>query len=265
MNIVLPSTRRFYVYKLIDPTMNQPFYVGKGTGDRMYQHVWYHDRLYETTTHNNQLLKNKIRKVLRTAGKVHIQRYVCRSEQQAFDIEKALIRRYGRRDNKTGILCNMTDGGEGVSGHIRSEQWREQSRRRQINHSRGYDQYTLSGQYVCSFSTLQQVRDTIKGIDTGSLSRCVNNKIRSVSGFRWTWKDVSLHSWNPTKKTWTNPHKGKNFRPVLQYTKDGVYVATFPSMVQAAKSVNKHPNTLLECCKGRSKTAGGFVWKYLAI
>jgi hypothetical protein len=31
---------KFYVYALIDPLSGDPFYVGKGTGKRMYQHWW---------------------------------------------------------------------------------------------------------------------------------------------------------------------------------------------------------------------------------
>lgn len=35
------------------------------------------------------------------------------TRKEAIRIEKELIKKYGRLDLKTGILCNMTDGGEG--------------------------------------------------------------------------------------------------------------------------------------------------------
>ena len=46
------------------------------------------------------------------------------SEQTAFDYEEKLILFYGRKDLGTGLLRNMTDGGEGVAGWIPDEEWR---------------------------------------------------------------------------------------------------------------------------------------------
>lgn len=45
-------------------------------------------------------------------------------EQTALDYEKKLILFYGRKDLGTGLLRNMTDGGEGVSGWIPNQEWR---------------------------------------------------------------------------------------------------------------------------------------------
>jgi hypothetical protein len=46
------------------------------------------------------------------------------SEQTAFNYEESLILFYGRKDLGTGLLRNMTNGGEGVSGWIPDEEWR---------------------------------------------------------------------------------------------------------------------------------------------
>lgn len=43
--------------------------------------------------------------------------YDSLTEQDAFQKESSLIAHYGRRDTGTGCLMNMSDGGEGNSGH----------------------------------------------------------------------------------------------------------------------------------------------------
>ena len=42
------------------------------------------------------------------------------SEAEAFESEIALIELFGRKDNGTGCLRNLTNGGEGVAGHRHS-------------------------------------------------------------------------------------------------------------------------------------------------
>ncbi len=50
--------------------------------------------------------------------------------------------------------------------------------------------------------------------------------------------------------------------PVYQFTMEGEFVRLHRSIVDAGSSINKHANTILECCAKRSKHAGGFVWRY---
>jgi len=47
------------------------------------------------------------------------------SWEDACELEMFLISEYGRRDNKTGILVNMTDGGEGFFGGTHTKEARE--------------------------------------------------------------------------------------------------------------------------------------------
>lgn len=48
--------------------------------------------------------------------------------ENACEVEKGMITAYGRRDLGTGQLVNMTDGGDGTSGIVRSEEWKQARR-----------------------------------------------------------------------------------------------------------------------------------------
>jgi hypothetical protein len=47
------------------------------------------------------------------------------SEQDAFWLENVCIVGWGRKDKGEGPLVNMSDGGEGSSGAIRSDEWKQ--------------------------------------------------------------------------------------------------------------------------------------------
>jgi len=107
----------FYVYKLIDPNNMIPFYIGKGK-DFRYKH---HFNFNSNKNKNNHKI-NKIKKIISTGGEVIIE-IIFRSddEKRVIEKEKEMILKYGRRDNGTGILTNLTDGGEGLSGYKPSD------------------------------------------------------------------------------------------------------------------------------------------------
>jgi len=53
-----------------------------------------------------------------------------------------------------------------------------------------------------------------------------------------------------------------NKKRVMQFTKDDIFVQEFESVNEAAESINVTPSSVTVCLKGRSKSAGGFKWKY---
>lgn len=57
-------------------------------------------------------------------------------------------------------------------------------------------------------------------------------------------------------------HTGTGFRPILQYTKGGVFVKEWESIVGAAKYYNTNPANISHCISGRNKSCMGFVWKH---
>jgi hypothetical protein len=91
----------FYVYAYLRED-STPYYIGKGSGKR----AW-------STNRTINLPADKSRIVMLAENL---------SEPQAFELEKQKIAEYGRINTGTGILRNMTDGGEGSSGRIHSEE-----------------------------------------------------------------------------------------------------------------------------------------------
>jgi len=111
----------FYVYVYRDPRPtknNQPVYVGKGTGDRDLSH-------WSRGSHNKPfqdfIAHLKVRGLVALCERV----LETESEAEAFAKEIKLIALYGRRDLKKGPLFNLTDGGEGASGAIRTDEAKE--------------------------------------------------------------------------------------------------------------------------------------------
>lgn len=106
----------FYVYVYRDPRPtknNQPVYVGKGTGDRDLSH-------WSRGSHNKPfqdfIAHLKVRGLVAPCERV----FETNVETEAFAKEIELIALYGRRNTGTGTLFNLTDGGEGASGTIRT-------------------------------------------------------------------------------------------------------------------------------------------------
>jgi hypothetical protein len=119
----------FYVYELWNPLKNLPFYVGKGQYDRCFHHIL---KLHDPNQFHNRHKKHTIQKILNENEKVIIKIVFSGKEDDCLSEEVRLIKKYGRRDIGTGILTNLTDGGEGVSGKIYSEEEKEKRRQRML-------------------------------------------------------------------------------------------------------------------------------------
>ncbi len=113
------NEQKYYVYKYVDPTTNTPFYIGKGQGDRYIYH------LKNLNDNTNPHKTNKIKKLL-NEGYVPIINLIKTglTETQSFELEKKLIKKYGRIDLGDGCLVNLSDGGEGQSGWVPTEEYK---------------------------------------------------------------------------------------------------------------------------------------------
>jgi hypothetical protein len=93
----------WYVYRLIDPRNGQTFYVGKGRGDRVFQHI--RGALKEEDTSDEMDLKRKIILDIQRANLsvLHvIHRHGLESSEAAYEVEAALMDAYYGLTNISG-------------------------------------------------------------------------------------------------------------------------------------------------------------------
>lgn len=97
------TTYQHYVYAYLRED-GSPYYIGKGKGDRAFK-------------------KHRIATPTDRSRIVFLETNL--SDIGSLALERRYIRWYGRKDLGTGILRNLTDGGEGASGTSVSEKTRE--------------------------------------------------------------------------------------------------------------------------------------------
>ena len=98
----MKDSERFYTYAYLRED-GTPYYIGKGKGDRAY-FKWRRGVKPPKDKSRIMYLKQNL------------------NEEEAFKHEIYLIAVFGRKDLGTGILRNRTNGGEGSSGLIHSEE-----------------------------------------------------------------------------------------------------------------------------------------------
>ena len=55
---------------------------------------------------------------------------------------------------------------------------------------------------------------------------------------------------------------GKCSKPVLQFTLDGILIKEYASIRQVERDNGFNHQNIINCCKGKYKTAYNFIWKY---
>lgn len=55
----------------------------------------------------------------------------------------------------------------------------------------------------------------------------------------------------------------KASKSVIQLSKDNEYISNYQSIKEASKTLNIDASHISDVCKGKRKSAGGFIWRYL--
>jgi hypothetical protein len=99
------TSEHYFVYILLNPLKDYlPFYVGKGSRNRIKEHLW---ETAETTSNRHKF--NTVKKILASGfDEIPFVKWIDGiDEETAYRIEEVLIRWYGRRVDG-GILTNLS-------------------------------------------------------------------------------------------------------------------------------------------------------------
>jgi group I intron endonuclease len=146
------------------------------------------------------------------------------NKEDAYDLEKELISWYDSTNPNKGY--NRAGGGHGSSGVKISEETRQRLRE---SHTGIKNPHTLEWNEKISAGNIGKKKPH------AGVPRSAECRVKI---------SVSL-----SKK-------------VCQYDRDGNLIEVFPSIREAASVLNIKNQNISACCRGKAKTAGGFVWKY---
>ena len=125
--------KKYYVYQLVDPRNNKPFYIGKGTGNRAYQHAKFKDG------NENPYKDRKIKSILKENLDIIVELLYdnLTDENTAYDLEEQVIEKIGI-ENLTNIAKDrippsrlgwvpsketLEKRSKSLKGIVRTEEW----------------------------------------------------------------------------------------------------------------------------------------------
>jgi hypothetical protein len=226
---------RYYLYRHVRIDKNEPFYIGIGTKQaRTFNSAKSeYRRAYETSRKESYIWNNIVSK---TNYEVQI---IFESDDYNFikGKEEEFISLYGRIDKNTGVLSNMTNGGDGFIGYVPSKEKIEKHKlfmtgRKQSEEEKQKRNKSRKG-YVHSEETKIKISNSHKGKKT-------------------------------SKEHLEKLQKGQilaNSKPIDQYDLKGNFIRSWQSATFASKEIGVHPTTIRHCVQCKIKTAGGYIWK----
>ena len=224
--------KNFILYKHTFP--NGKVYIGI-TSKETAELRWRGGRGYQTQT----LLANAIKEF----GWENIQHEILYKnipEEEISALEQAVIKEYKANCRDYGY--NILEGG--LDGYVRVGQ--------------SVLMYDLNGNFVRSFLTILDACDFLGVGQGGSISAACQGKRVSMYGYQWRFYQEDY----PIKIEAVDLASSRRVKQIKQYTKDGEYIQTFSSIVEASKATGAGGPDIGKVCAGKRKSAGGYCWRY---
>lgn len=214
------------------------------------------------------------------------------THDEAITMERDMIALYKsncRKYQNPSFGYNQTDGGEGLTGYVYTEEqrkrksdwakarfstdeWRNRVRElmtgRKVSEEhkeklkylmgKAVVQLDLYGKYIAEYDSALQAYQ-ITGIDDSSIRKCCNGKLKNAGGFLW----VNLSKWRENQKDISAEKVRQNGAPIVQLDLMGKFIKQYISAKEASKMTGIRTGSITSCCNHHKKSAGGYVWVFL--
>lgn len=173
------------------------------------------------------------------------------SKEEANRLETQFIQYY----KSLGISYNITDGGEGTTGRVVSEETRLKMKKSAKGWSRQAIEASLLSRKNPDYykASLAKAHEAWKGSHHSDVAKKkISNKARG--------RDMSK-AVEASRRSIFDRGKGKR-KCILQCGLNGDLINEFTSITEAMKFLNKSSKSISNCLSGKAKTAFGYIWKY---
>lgn len=117
--------------------------------------------------------------------------------------------------------------------------------------------YNVSAGGDCGTSGLQMSDELKNKISESLKGRRAWNK-----GIKMPFRKSASNMIYPKKPKTNGSKRGTRAKKVIQYDLDGSFIRVWDSITEASRTLNIQHPCISDCCRGKQKTAGGFIWKY---
>lgn len=120
--------------------------------------------------------------------------------------------------------------------------------------SKSVIQFDCVGNELARYASISEA-ETSTGICYSQISECCSHKRKTAGGYIWQYAEdfVDIPQWHFTART---------FNEIHQLTKDGKLIDIFPSAAEAKRVTGICDTSIIRCCHGKLKTAGGYLWTF---
>lgn len=153
--------------------------------------------------------------------------------------------------DKTSIYECCKHRNQTAGGFIWAYEGEEPQKLQPTKHFRErVSQYDLFGEFINTYDSIREAAK-ITNTEHTCISQCCRHDIQTAGGFIWAYEGEIPYT----------PQFNRQ-KVVYQYTLDLIFVKKYFTAAEAARETKIQEITISKCCRGKSKTAGGYIWKY---